>query len=672
MENKLSIFIRRFCENVKDFYNVSDIVKFLKTEIERKRKIYPFWRKKVRFSYASFKKRYPSIYKKFPSVVPNKNILQFFYHDDHLSKNKQISDENLSKIIPFEDEFISTKYFKKKFLDLFSFFLTEILPFEKKSLVYANNPVNIYQDIYFDFSYRFIKSEISAFSLIKTQYKLEEKLEKIIEYLFSSISHVFGMILSEVIPENFQVELISALASINNPKKIDFVITIRQRERYLKEFFLNSHIFQFSEFLPQIPDSVRNKLKMQKDLLYLLALDRYYGLQPNIISVLTRIQKKCISLGHITPLLDMLNFMFSRVEDSNYETEEILDTVSKKFTRSPDKRSKLLNLFNFCNKNAVLFGTFQSNNRSQLQEQYRLFFLFNLQYFGEGLQQTFKSDNILLPGVFKNQIRILEDKYPNFSRYFLLFERFLHAAFELSTNSAFKNVFTHIFKYSIDELNEFFSSAFLTSLNERLMNEIESYNQVTSERLTYSEVVEFIIKTIYNSITTIFLAENPLKASANFKDSISRYSPKNVALRALEILFFKEIPLSDNNWMNFNLSRNKEKVIKQFQEFFKIPKDYFFTDKKLLHISMKQLYSLESEFLLEEWLVIYIIEPFISFIDKIWKIIEKKEEPITLNTIFLEFNHQLSWSVINPNILDNLELICEKMAGPFLEVFLNH
>ncbi len=338
---------------------------------------------------------------------------------------------------------------------------------------------------------------------------------------------------------------------------------------------------------------------------------------------------------------------------------------------SPDKRSKLLNLFKFCNKNAVLFGTFQSNNRSQLQEQYRLFFLFNLQYFGEGLQQTFKSDNILLPGVFKKQIQILEEKYPNFPRYFLLFERFLHAAFELSTNSAFKNVFNNIFKYGIDELNEVFSSAFLTSLHERLMIEIESYNQDSSEKLTYSEVVEFIIKTIYNSITTIFLAEDPLKASVNFKDSISRYSPKNIALRALEILFFKEIPLSDNNWMNYNLSRNKEKVIMQFQEFFKIPKDFFFTDKKLLHISMKQLYSLDSEFLLEEWLVKYIIEPFISFVDKIWKIMEKKEESITLNIIFLEFNHQLSRSVINPNILDNLELICEKMAVPFLEVFLN-
>ena len=671
MENKLSIFFRRFCESVKDFYDVPDIVKFFKIEIERKRKIYPFWKKKVRFSYASHKKRYSSRYTAPSPKKPNNNILQYFYHDDRLTKNKRIPDENLNKIVPFETEFISIKYFKKKFMDLFSFFFTEILPFDKNSLLLVQSPVDFYRDIYFDLRYIFSKTEISAFNEIKTRFNIVDKPEKIIEYVFSCILHVFGMILGEIIPENFQVELISGVTSLKDPKKIDFVISIRQRERYLKEFFLNSHIFQFSELFQQIPVSVKNKLKMQKDLLYLLALDRYFGLEPNIISVLIRIQKKCNSLGHITPLLDMLNFMFSRVEDSLYDTNEILNQVAETFSRLPEKRTILLKLFKFCNKNAVLFGTFQSNNRSQLQEQYRLFFLINLQYFGEGLPQSYKSDNLLLPSVFKKQIQVLEDKYPHFPHYFVLFERFLQAAFELSTNPAFKHVFNHIFKHNIDDLNENFFSAFLTSLNERLVSEINSYNQHASEQLSYSEVVEFTIKTIYHSITTIFLAEDPLKASINFRDSISRYSPKNIALRSLELLFFKEIPLSDNNWMNYNLSRNKEKVIKQFQEFFKIPKDYFFTNKKLLHISMKQLYSLESEFLLEEWLVIYIIDPFIKFIDKIWSIVEQKEEPVSIHTVFLEFNHQLSRGVINPNTLDNLELICEKMAESFLEVFLN-
>ena len=63
-----------------------------------------------------------------------------------------------------------------------------------------------------------------------------------------------------------------------NENKIEFTISIRQRERILKEFFLNSHIFQFSELFGQIPLSVTNKLKIQKDLIYLLALERYFNL----------------------------------------------------------------------------------------------------------------------------------------------------------------------------------------------------------------------------------------------------------------------------------------------------------------------------------------------------------------------------------------------------------
>ena len=174
MEDKLGVFFRRFCASVIDFYNVPDIVKFLKTEIERKRKIYPFWKKKVRFSYASYKRRYTHKYAEPSPSKPNKNILQYFYHDDRLTKNKRIPDENLSKIIPWEPEFISVSYFRKKFMDLFSFFLTEILPFNKNSLVLIHSPVDIYRDIYFDFTYNFTDTEIDAFNIIKEHYYITE------------------------------------------------------------------------------------------------------------------------------------------------------------------------------------------------------------------------------------------------------------------------------------------------------------------------------------------------------------------------------------------------------------------------------------------------------------------------------------------------------------------
>ncbi len=670
MEDKLGIFLRRFKENVRNFYNIPDIVKFLKTEIDRKRKIYPFWKKKVRFSYTSYKKQHPKILNQSPKTQIHKNILQYFYHDDHLSKDKHIPDENISKIIPLEQPFISLRFFKKKFFDLFSYFLTELLPFEKKSLTLTQHPINVYWDLFFDIQYEFSDAEIQSFADLKLKYSIIEKTEKIIEYFFSSIIHIFGMEIGDIITDNYQVELISGVAHLKTTKRLNFTISIRQKERILKDFFLNSHIYQFSEYFPQIPSVLKNKLKMQNDLIYLLSLERYFDLNPYIISVLARIYKKCVTLGHITPVLDILNFMFSRVEDSIYSTQEILENVANKITPLSKKKSALLQIFEFCNKNAVLFGTFQSNNRSQLQEQYRLFFLYNLQFFGAGgMEQNFRADVLFLPAIFNDEINILKQNFPSFHNYFSLFEKFLHTSFEISTNPAFTLVFKHIFVYNVEDMNEDFFSAFITSLNQRLFQEIEQHNkQLNSDSISYSEAVNFIIKTIYHSIRTIFLAEDPLQASKNFRDSISRYSPKNIALRSMELLFFKEIPLSDNNWMIYNLSRNKEKVINQFKDHLHIPKDYFFSPKKLLHISMKQFYSLESEIVLEKWFVDFIISPFVKFIDGVYQQIQKNKLDINKSNINAELHRQLARGIINSQTLDNLELICERMAESFSEV----
>ncbi|MBN2156330.1 MAG: hypothetical protein JW776_09815 [Candidatus Lokiarchaeota archaeon] len=670
MENKLEIFFRRFTDSVIDFYDIPEIVKFLQTEIERKRKIYPYWKKKVRFSYAAYQKTHSSEKKTPPQLNSHPSILQYFYHDDRFSEDKQIPDDNINKIIPFEDNLESIPFFKKKSFDFFSYFFTEIMPFDQKELSLTQFPTNIYKDIFLDFRYNFSDPEILAISQLKRHYQLLEKLEKIIEYLFSCFVHIYGIELGGIIPENFQIELISAVSHLQTTNHIDFVITIRQRERNLKDFFLNSHIYQFSEYFGQIPSTLKNKLKMQKDLVYLFALERYFTLKPDIISVLARVFKKSIALRHITPILDILNFVFSRVEDSEFDTQDILKEVTEKYTDNPQKQAAFRHLFNFCNKNAVLFGTFQSNNRSQLEEQFRLFFLYNLQFFGERatIGQTYHSDVIFLPETFRTQINDLEQQFPLFKQYFCVFQNFLHAAFEISSNPAFRVVFKYIFRNKVEDMNEDFFSAFISSLNERLLQEIKRLNEkINGEGISYSNVVDFIIKTIYHSVNTIFLADDPLQASKNFKDSISRYSPKNIALRALELLFFKEIPLSDNNWMNYNLSRNKEKVINQFQDYLRIPKDYFFSNKKLLHISMKQFYSIESEIVLEKWFVKYIILPFITFTDRIYKEVKKKGQILTKDNIVAEMNFQISRGIINTQTLDYLEVLCEKMAESFTD-----
>jgi hypothetical protein len=120
--------------------------------------------------------------------------------------------------------------------------------------------------------------------------------------------------------------------------------------------------------------------------------------------------------------------------------------------------------------------------------------------------------------------------------------------------------------------------------------------------------------------------------------------------------------------MIYNLSRNKEKVITQFKDHLLIPQDYFFSSKKLLHISMKQFYSLESEIVLEKWFVDFIIGPFVKFVDSIYQQIKKNNQVPIKNNINSELNRQLSKGIINSQTLDNLEYICEKMAESFSEV----
>ena len=223
MEDKLRVFFRRFTDFVEDFYNVPEIVKFLQIEIKRKRKIYPFWKKKVRFSYASYKKLQKHIEVESPQKMSYSNILQYFYHDDHLSKNKQIPNENIDKIIPYELPFHSIPYFKKKFEDLFSYFLTEVLPFDKNALSLTQYPIDVYRDIFFDLKYCFSVEDIKTFDFIRQHYNLQEKTEKLIEYFFSSLVHIFGMEIGTIIPENFQIEMISGVVQLNNINEIHFV-----------------------------------------------------------------------------------------------------------------------------------------------------------------------------------------------------------------------------------------------------------------------------------------------------------------------------------------------------------------------------------------------------------------------------------------------------------------
>lgn len=118
----------------------------------------------------------------------------------------------------------------------------------------------------------------------------------------------------------------------------------------------------------------------------------------------------------------------------------------------------------------------------------------------------------------------------------------------------------------------------------------------------------------------IFIREDPSLAMENFRDNLTRYTPQQIALRVLELRIFKEIPLADNNWQDYYLSRNKNTVKRVFAKYYEIPDNYFFTEERLLKINMNYERGILNETpLLEKWLIMNILEPF----DNFYKIIKK-------------------------------------------------
>ena len=138
----------------------------------------------------------------------------------------------------------------------------------------------------------------------------------------------------------------------------------------------------------------------------------------------------------------------------------------------------------------------------------------------------------------------------------------------------------------------------------------------------------------------------------NFRDKLSRYTPDRIALRVLELNIFKDIPLSDNNWQDYYLSRNKDFVKKVFTPFFTIPEKYFFSSERLLKINM--IYDralLATTPYLEEWIVNEIILQFYSFLSEVARDIPGEATKKEISSAFINY---LNKSIIDPYIRENI------------------
>jgi hypothetical protein len=673
---------------IDDFYDLSQNVAWLLSEVEKKRKLTPFWQKKIRFSYAAHNKRK----NKKPNYNSNNNnqnikeikeILQLFYQsnemnsDYNIDKDKKITEKTFRNIIPAEEPFRNMHFFRRKhFLDdIFKFYLTRIFPFKANQLKRRGYYELPPRDLMIDYTYDLSFDEISSFEKYRNLNKINnEPLERIIEYFFSALVHALGILLNEVIQDNFKMEMMCGRAEINNTdSKIVFTISLRQREAVLTSFYLKTHIFHFSELFQQIPKDFKNKLRIEKDLIYLLAMSRYSTLAPYVLSVNLRFYKKCIMLGHITPILGYCNYVLSRVEDSLFNTEALIKEEVKRMRINQTKSNAFMQLFRYINKNSALFSTFQTINRSQLLEQYRFFIFYIQGFLHDGLNELFNPDiesNIYFPSIFNEKIKNLFNSNPNFRDYKSIFYEFEQGGFEIIQNSALDEFFKNVFLDSVRNLNEEFFRVFSASLNLKFVEEISNINlKLKNEQITFEDFIDFFQKLLYNLSKKIFLKKNPVTASKGFRDQVGRYSPKNMALRALELLMFQELPLSDNNWENYTLSRNRSIVTTLFKKYITIPDDFFFSNKNRLHISGMVFYGLDKSVQLENWLVDRIVEPFFIFVDVIINNLikeitenELKSKTEILNSLINIIMQRISGSIIDQQVRENLELISEWIA----------
>ncbi|QEE17705.2 hypothetical protein DSAG12_03543 [Promethearchaeum syntrophicum] len=622
MNIQLNAFLNRIGDNfIQDWYNIRDIQTWMMEEIYRKRVQFPYFKKKTLFSWVSFNKNPKS--KKNPSRFYNKKLDSLF------------------------------RYF---FLKMFS-------GLNEKQLILKGieGHVRKESELFFEYEYMLSQDELSEFRNFKHKFNHPDHHYRIISYIFNLIIMVFGKLIKDLIKNDVQIHMLCAKIKekeSTGEKYLHFLIIVEKPDREFLNAYLHYLIFNFAEILPGIDRKLLKSLNRQKNHIYPIALKEYPKSLKKIPTVLYILQRKVHILKQIIPILDILNFVGSRVEDTKYHTTELVnDIIQEKICDDNENQKDLSKIFDFLNSTASLFSTFQSNNRANISRQYQLFFFYCQHFSLRGLKTIHENSHVFFPDKIAESLlkhkETLNQKGINFNT----FSNFLRRGFSLPTDDALDIVFNKIFDKSINELNEAFFEVYLFSLNTKFDLLIEEIRQKNPNfNYSYEEIIHDIFIIIHNLISKIFIADKPEDVQQYFNDPLSRYTPKNIALRVLELRIFREIPLSDNNWVDYFTSRNKEQVKKTLKPYADIPDSYFFTPERLLKINM--IYdrgNLESTNYLEEW-IIEIIAKFYKFQINID---ENLPNNYTNNELYESFFNEFSKGIMDTQIREKLEEITE-------------
>lgn len=569
-----------------------------------------------------------------------------------------------------------TTFFYQTFHKYFENYLNEFCGFNSEQLELLNREKISDDNLFFEYKYYLSNEEISQFEIFSKA--LGDKLNGITSpfgYLYLIIS-ILGVIIRKLLQEKLFIILDGAV--VNNGeggKTISFFIVIKNSKDETFQNYYYMFLFYFLKIFKNIPDNYNEKLLLGREKLYQLALEQYPFAKEKLVDLLYYFYKKCNLLQNFSPILDFLNFVCSRVEDSIYSKLEVIKKeFLANFNYTEEKKNSLIRFFDVLDRKSTLYSTFQANNLPTTKNQFNLFLLYMKYYFGGGsLENLEVGELLLIPEKFKsvlnnhnktsdieinaNSIKDIQNFMDNFSF--------------ISNMEVLNIIFEKIFRLELTQVNYDFFKTFLHSLNLNLSMLIEKENEILSENpkntpLTFNVIIDHICRMLYTLIDKIFIRKMPEQASSNFLDPRSRYIGKNIALRVLELFIFQDLNVSDDVWPDYLISLQKDALRKELEPYnVNIPDKYFYDFHDIVRFVVTYNFKSSSDQkLFEEWLITEIIVPLTKFLNSIRKSVDKEA---SLDDILKVLNQYFLSKNIKKELNEKLELTLRQLALFFMK-----
>lgn len=567
-----------------------------------------------------------------------------------------------------------TTFFYLNFHNYLRYFISNFCGFSEKDLILVIKEKVSDNNLFLEYNY--VLSEEEEKDFIEFSKRIQDNLNGLTTpsgYLYLVVT-ILGVILRKLLQEEFYVNL-DAVVIKNSEKnnKLNFLIVIKNSKDQIFENYYFMFLYYFLRHFKGVPENYFKKLLNGREKLYKTALDEYQFAKEHLVDLLYYFYKKCNLLQNFSPILDFLNFVCSRVEDSIYSKFDIIKKeFLDNFNYSEEKKNALIRIFEYLDKKSTLYSTFQANNLPSPKAQFNLFLLYTKYYFGSGSLEAFEVGDLLyLPKKFKIKLNQVNKQLKNkiSANTIKELQNFLNEFSILSNLSNPNLIFEKIFNKSVSQVNYNFFKTFLRSLNLSLSMYIDKENHILAENseskpLTFPLIVDHVCRMLYTLIDKIFIRSDPSHASNNFIDPRSRYVGKNIALRVLELFIFQDLNVSDDVWPDYIISMNRENLIHDLKSFnIDIPEKYFYGFEDIARFVITYNFqSYSDKLLFEEWLIDELIIPLNEFIIKIKALIK---DPKNKKEIY----EKLSDFLLDGSDLEDKEqqksfkFVCEQLAS---------